>query len=116
MRIDGHEYNPGPGPTGVLVSQANLDVTGTGKGPPITPAGSDELYSFYGFVVLMKPARSAAPTDCKSGKRKNIKGGCHRLAVNCPDEEGVSTPTTTAIRTRCSPAAAYVGVHGSSYQ
>ena len=49
VRIGGQEYNPGSGQTGVLVSQANLDVTGTGTGPSITPTGSNELYSFYGF-------------------------------------------------------------------
>ena len=49
VRIGGQEYNPGSGQTGVLVSQANLDVAGTGTGPSITPTGSDELYSFYGF-------------------------------------------------------------------
>ena len=49
VRIAGQEYNPGPGQTGVLVSQANLDVTGTSTGPSITPTGSNELYSFYGF-------------------------------------------------------------------
>jgi hypothetical protein len=48
-RIGGQEYNPGSGQAGVLVSQANLDVTGTGTGPSITPTGSNELYSFYGF-------------------------------------------------------------------
>jgi hypothetical protein len=49
VRIGGQEYNPGSGQTGVLVSQANLDVTGTSTGPSITPTGSNELYSFYGF-------------------------------------------------------------------
>jgi len=49
VRIGGQEYNPGSGQTGVLVSQANLDVSGTGTGPSITPTGSNELYSFYGF-------------------------------------------------------------------
>ena len=49
VRIGGQEYNPGSGQTGALVSQANLDVTGTSTGPSITPTGSDELYSFYGF-------------------------------------------------------------------
>ena len=49
VRIAGQEYNPGSGQTGVLVSQASLDVTGTSTGPSITPAGSGELYSFYGY-------------------------------------------------------------------
>jgi hypothetical protein len=49
VRIGGQEYNPGSGQTGVLVSQANLDVIGTNTGPSITPTGSNELYSFYGF-------------------------------------------------------------------
>jgi hypothetical protein len=49
VRIGGQEYNPGSGQTGVLVSQANLDVTGTSTGPSITPTGSNEFYSFYGF-------------------------------------------------------------------
>jgi hypothetical protein len=49
VRIAGQEYNPGSGQTGVLVSQANLDVAGTSTGPSITPTGSDELYSFYGY-------------------------------------------------------------------
>ena len=49
VRIGGQEYNPGAGQTGVLVSQANLDVTGTSTGPSITATGSNELYSFYGF-------------------------------------------------------------------
>jgi hypothetical protein len=49
VRIAGQEYNPGSGQAGVLVSQANLDVTGTSTGPSITPTGSNELYSFYGF-------------------------------------------------------------------
>jgi hypothetical protein len=49
VRIGGQEYNPGSGQAGVLVSQANLDVTGTSTGPSITPTGSNELYSFYGF-------------------------------------------------------------------
>jgi hypothetical protein len=49
VRIAGQEYNPGSGQTGVLVSQANLDVSGTSTGPSITPTGSNELYSFYGF-------------------------------------------------------------------
>ena len=49
VRIGGQEYNPGSGQTGVLVAQANLDVAGSGTGPSITPTGSNELYSFYGF-------------------------------------------------------------------
>ncbi|HZP53525.1 hypothetical protein [Actinocrinis sp.] len=49
VRIGGHEYNPGSGQTGVLVTQANLDVTGTSAGPSVTPTGSNELYSFFGF-------------------------------------------------------------------
>ena len=49
VRIAGQEYNPGSGQTGTLVAQANLDVTGTSTGPSITPTGSNELYSFYGF-------------------------------------------------------------------
>jgi hypothetical protein len=49
VRIGGQEYNPGSGQTGVLVAQANLDVTGTNTGPSITPTASNELYSFYGF-------------------------------------------------------------------
>jgi hypothetical protein len=49
VRIGGQEYNPGSGQTGVLVSQAKLDVAGTSTGPSITPTGSNELYSFYGF-------------------------------------------------------------------
>jgi hypothetical protein len=49
VRIAGQEYNPGSGQTGVLVSQANLDATGTSTGPSITPTGSNELYSFYGY-------------------------------------------------------------------
>jgi len=49
VRIGGQEYSPGSGQAGVLVSQANLDVTGTSTGPSITPTGSNELYSFYGF-------------------------------------------------------------------
>jgi len=49
VRIGGQEYNPGSGQTGVLVSQANLDVAGTNTGPSITPTGGNELYSFYGF-------------------------------------------------------------------
>jgi hypothetical protein len=49
VRIGGQEYNPGAGQTGVLVAQANLDVFGTNTGPSITPTGSNELYSFYGF-------------------------------------------------------------------
>jgi hypothetical protein len=49
VRIGGQEYNPGSGQTGALVSQANLDVTGTNTGPSVTPTGSNELYSFYGF-------------------------------------------------------------------
>lgn len=49
VRIAGQEYNPGSGQTGVLVAQANLDVTGTSTGPSITPAGGNELYSFYGY-------------------------------------------------------------------
>jgi hypothetical protein len=49
VRIGGQEYNPGSGQTGELVSQADLDVAGTSTGPSITPTGSDELYSFYGF-------------------------------------------------------------------
>jgi hypothetical protein len=49
VRIGGQEYNPGSGQTGAVVSQANLDVTGTSTGPSITPTGSNELYSFYGF-------------------------------------------------------------------
>lgn len=49
VRIAGQEYTPGSGQTGTLVAQANLDVTGAGTGPSITPTGSDELYSFYGF-------------------------------------------------------------------
>lgn len=49
VRIAGQEYNPGSGQTGVLVAQANLDVSGTGTGPSITPTGSNELYSFYGY-------------------------------------------------------------------
>ena len=49
VRIAGQEYNPGSGQAGVLVAQANLDVAGTGTGPSITPTGSNELYSFYGY-------------------------------------------------------------------
>ena len=49
VRIGGQEYNPGSGQTGVLVSQANLDVSGTGTGPSIASTGGNELYSFYGF-------------------------------------------------------------------
>jgi hypothetical protein len=49
VRIGGQEYIPGSGQTGALVAQANLDVTGSGTGPSITPTGSNELYSFYGF-------------------------------------------------------------------
>lgn len=49
VRIGGQEYNPGSGQTGVLVAQANLDVTGTRTGPSVTPTGSNELYSFFGF-------------------------------------------------------------------
>jgi hypothetical protein len=49
VRIGGQEYNPGSGQAGVLVSQANLDVSGTSTGPSITPTGSNELYSFYGY-------------------------------------------------------------------
>ena len=49
VRIAGQEYNPGAGQTAVLVSQANLDVTGTSTGPSITTTGNNELYSFYGY-------------------------------------------------------------------
>jgi hypothetical protein len=49
VRIAGQEYNPGSGQTAELVSQANLDVTGTSTGPSITPTASNELYSFYGY-------------------------------------------------------------------
>jgi hypothetical protein len=49
VRFAGQEYNPGTGQTGILVSQANLDVTGTKTGPTITPTAGNELYSFYGF-------------------------------------------------------------------
>jgi hypothetical protein len=49
VRLAGQEYNPGSGQASVLVAQANLDVSGTSTGPSITPTGSNELYSFYGF-------------------------------------------------------------------
>jgi hypothetical protein len=60
VRIAGQEYNPGPGQSGVLVGQANLDVSGTGTGPSITPAGSNELYSFFGFDTDTSSAGSTA--------------------------------------------------------
>jgi hypothetical protein len=60
VRIAGQEYNPGSGQTGVLVSQANLDVTGTSTGPSITPTGSNELYSFYGYDTDIGSAGSTA--------------------------------------------------------
>ncbi|MEY9862656.1 hypothetical protein ABH935_008304 [Catenulispora sp. GAS73] len=49
VRIAGQEYNPGSGQTAALISQATLDNSGTNTGPSITPTGTNELYSFYGF-------------------------------------------------------------------
>lgn len=47
-RLDGQEYHSSVGQW-VFVSQANLDVTGSNTGPSLTPSGSGQLYSFFGF-------------------------------------------------------------------
>jgi hypothetical protein len=72
VRIAGQEYNPGSGQTGVLVSQANLDVTGTNTGPSITPTGSNELYSFYGFDTDIGSAGSTTGYTYEVDNNGNI--------------------------------------------
>src|SRR5581483_10495037 len=60
VRIGGQEYSAGAGQTGVLVSQANPDVAGTGTGPSIAATAGNELYSFYGFDTDIGSAGSTS--------------------------------------------------------